>query len=68
MIIKNKITGFGSQFPPDYLFVEIYFLQKAKTRLQAREFFKYNCTRGWKNNSGDPVKDWKRCAWQWIWS
>ena len=67
MISKDKITGLGSQVPPDYLFVEIYFLQKGKTRLQACEFFKHYCTKGWKNAEGNLIKDWKIYAWQWIW-
>lgn len=64
----NTRQGLGSQVPPRFIHVEIYFTQKGCTAEDAAIF--YNHFRGlrWQNPNGTPVANWKTLACDWIWT
>ena len=59
-------AGYGSQCPPDEIYVRVYFLQQGATEVDAQRFFHHYQTRLWKNDRVGLIKKWKRLAWQWI--
>lgn len=67
MKLKLRSLGFGSECPPYENFVRVYFLQKGATLNQAVRFYRHYNARRWLNNNGEPLQNWKRLAWTWIW-
>jgi hypothetical protein len=62
-----KAEGFGRQVPPKRAFVSIYFAQKGLPESEAERFFSYYDNIDWKNADGNPVRNWKTLACDWIW-
>lgn len=60
-------SGLGNVVPPLLDHVVIYFSEKGLTEQQALTFFEHYQRRQWQNARGEPIKDWKMRAWQWIW-
>jgi hypothetical protein len=59
--------GLGRKVPPFREFVRIYFLQKGLYEEQADYFYlKYELV-GWSDGKGNPVRNWKTLASEWIW-
>ena len=46
--------------------VEIYFLEKNSSKLEAQKFFNYYESNGWKVGGKTAMKDWKAAARNWI--
>ncbi len=64
----NKIIdGNGRVIPPIYAHVVIYFIQAGSNNEQASEFFNYFQAVSWRNKNGTIIRNWKICAWKWIW-
>jgi hypothetical protein len=69
---NGKITvvnddGFGTSMPPPFLHIEIYFDQKGELE-SASLFFEEHESRAWKNQTGQPIRNWKVCAAEWIYN
>lgn len=60
--------GLGKQVPPNRVFVSIYFAQKGLPESEAERFFLYYEDRDWKNTEGNPIRNWKTVACEWIWN
>jgi hypothetical protein len=60
-------AGYGSQCPPEEIHVRVYFLQQGSTACEAARFFCHYQTMRWLNVNGEPLKNWKRLAWSWVW-
>lgn len=60
-------VGLGKVVPPLDEHVFIYFIQKAIAEQEAVEFLEYYNKRGWVNETGFPIKNWKTAACDWIW-
>lgn len=59
--------GLGRKVPPSRVFVRIYFIQKGLKEEQADYFYlKYELV-GWYDSKGNPVRNWKTLASEWIW-
>lgn len=69
--MKNRtervIRGYGKDIPPLLLHVEIYFNQLNCEAKVAKDFYAHYTQRGWCNRFGQPIKDWKMHAWEWLW-
>ncbi len=63
--IKN--IGLGRKVPPLFSLVEIYFQQQHCSTDDASLFFFYYEQRGWRTKTGQPVRNWKTHACEWIW-
>jgi len=60
------MKGCGKQVPPELRHVQIYFLEKNVSLEVSHSFFEYYNSKGWKNNSGKLLKNWKSLAWDWY--
>ncbi|RQO30399.1 hypothetical protein DBR32_12580 [Taibaiella sp. KBW10] len=58
--------GFGVSIPPLLAHVEIYFLQAGCSVNQAHSFFEWYTALNWKYKNGNPVSNWKKVAWEWV--
>lgn len=67
MVSYKIIDGNGKVIPPIYDHVVIYFLQAGSTPEQALAFYNYYQSAFWRNENGSIIKNWKICAWKWIW-
>lgn len=69
--MKDKLNaaanGFGSQVPPSWHQVIIYFSQQSASSKQATDFFRHYQQRKWLNDQGKLLRNWKKLAWTWIW-
>lgn len=63
----KNIDGNGKVIPPIFIHVEIYFLQAGSNHEQASAFYNYYQSTYWRNKSGSIIRNWKICAWKWIW-
>lgn len=64
---KEVEIGLGKKIPPLREFVRIYFIQKGLNKELADYFYlKYELV-GWSDSQGNPVKNWKTLASEWIW-
>lgn len=61
------IDGNGKVIPPVYDHVVIYFLQAGSSRDQALAFYSYYQSVFWRNKNRSIIKNWKICAWKWVW-
>jgi hypothetical protein len=59
--------GFGTSMPPPFALVEIYFDQKSMADY-VWEFYDEHELRQWKNQTGQPITNWKVCAAEWIYN
>jgi hypothetical protein len=64
---KETKKGLGRQLPPDPKFVKIYFLQKGMSEAEALRFIQHFEANGWKRDTGNPIRNWKTIACDWIW-
>jgi hypothetical protein len=64
----KHIRGLGRELPPVKKHVLVYFQQKGLSIQAATEFYQHYHKRNWLNLNGNLIKDWKMCAWQWIWN
>ena len=58
--------GIGTEIPPEFKLVELYFLANQSTSELAACFFEHFSCRAWKNRRGRLIRNWKVIAWQWI--
>ncbi|MGE8426269.1 MAG: hypothetical protein ACN6O7_00265 [Sphingobacterium sp.] len=63
--MKDKITGYGNEVPPQFKFVEMYFLAAGKLKSDAEAFYWFYEQRNWQYR-GKPIRNWKELAWNWI--
>lgn len=61
-------NGFGNCMPPTLENLAIYFSQKGLPVKAAEGFYRYHKARKWKTQAGNPVRNWKTLANNWIWS
>jgi len=66
--MEKSSQGNGKNVPPKKEHVAIYFIQKEMTSIEVEEFYDYYQSKGWKDKSGLPLKNWKTMACEWIWS
>jgi hypothetical protein len=59
--------GFGTSMPPTFTVVAIYFDQKSLADCVS-EFYDEHELRHWKNQTGQPITNWKVCAAEWIYN
>jgi hypothetical protein len=64
---KEIKKGLGWQLPPNPEFVKIYFLQKGRSETEAVRFIQHFEASGWKRDTGNPIRNWKTMACDWIW-
>jgi hypothetical protein len=60
-------AGYGRDLPPSMEHVRIYFSQKGLDYKQADFFYQLNQDCNWTDHKGQPVKNWKTLACDWIW-
>lgn len=60
-------NGLGNELPPSWHHVSVYFSQQGSSDKQAKCFFKHYQQRKWLNDWGQPLGNWKKLAWTWIW-
>jgi ribonuclease HI len=63
---SKKVAGFGGQIPPQIDHVKIYFDQQELPQ-EAETFYSQHDRGKWKTITGQPVKNWKTEAVNWIW-
>lgn len=63
----SKQKGFGTEMPPDYALVVIYFDQK-EAPIQAASFYRYYQEINWTGPRGAPYRNWKILASDWIYN
>jgi hypothetical protein len=61
----SKQKGFGTEMPPDYALVIIYFDQKEAAN-QASSFYNWYESINWTGPRGAPYRNWKILASDWI--
>jgi hypothetical protein len=66
-ISNAKIVGFGNQVPPTWEQVSIFFDQAGFTNAEAKRFYQHYERAGWKGVKGNPIRNWKTKAHEWIW-
>ncbi|GAA4906355.1 hypothetical protein [Mucilaginibacter defluvii] len=62
----KKSDGAGISIPPIKEHVVIYFIQHGKPENYAINFFDHFASNQWRNSRGSVIKNWKWCAWDWI--
>nr|WP_199077409.1 hypothetical protein [Pedobacter sp. ASV19] len=60
--------GFGKIMPPQKAHVIAYFIQKGRQEQESLAFYNYYSLKNWRNSTGEPIKNWKTLAWNWIWN
>jgi hypothetical protein len=63
----SKQQGFGTEMPPDYALVVIYFDQR-EAPSQAASFFRWYESIKWTGPRGAPYRNWKILASDWIYN
>jgi hypothetical protein len=63
----SKQKGYGTEMPPDYTLVVIYFDQKEEAA-QADSFFRWYESIAWKGPRGASYRNWKVLAADWIYN
>jgi hypothetical protein len=66
MSVQND-DGFGTSMPPPFALVKIYFDQRGMDK-SVCEFYDEHELRQWKNQTGQPIINWKVCAAEWIYN
>lgn len=66
MSLQND-DGFGTSMPPPLAVVAIYFDQKSMADCVC-DFYDEHELRQWKNQTGQPITNWKVCATEWIYN
>ena len=64
----QPVKGYGKAIPPPLHFVNIYFTQKGRRLIEAREFFEFYSANKWTTPRCKKVRDWKAAANDWIWN
>lgn len=54
--------------PPAADHIRIYFDQQGFTAAEAIAFEQHHDQQGWKSRRGQPLRNWKTAAAQWIWA
>jgi hypothetical protein len=68
MLQRNQYSvGLGVEIPPPKEFVRIYFIQKGLNEEQADYFYLKHELIGWSDSKGNPIRNWKTLASEWIW-
>ena len=62
---KNALEGFGKQVCPSAMHVRIYLSQKGLEETTIEHILTTILTRGWKTQTGKPIKNWKQYLFQW---
>ena len=62
------MKGLGSEVPPQWEHVLIFFDQAGFTESEARQFFQHYESSNWCSPKGTPIKSWKTKAQEWIWN
>ncbi|HEX3384402.1 MAG TPA: hypothetical protein VHS53_04405 [Mucilaginibacter sp.] len=60
-------AGLGSQVPPIWEHVLIFFDQAGFAESEARQFFQHHDDMKWKGLKGDLIRNWKTKAQEWVW-
>jgi hypothetical protein len=60
-------TGLGKQVPPEYNHVLVFFDQAGFAETEAHRFLKHYEDNGWTGLKGNPIRNWKTKANEWIW-
>ncbi len=63
----ERKPGLGRDIPPTIQHVTIYFIQKGLTEQHAVSFFKQLEVLKWETLYGNPIRNWKTFALDWIW-
>ncbi|PZP50087.1 MAG: hypothetical protein DI598_06395 [Pseudopedobacter saltans] len=63
---KNKANlGYGKEISPPAGQVKIYMTEKGFTEKEATTFLQTMLLRGWRTQTGRPIKNWKQYLFQW---
>ncbi|WP_156100671.1 hypothetical protein [Gillisia sp. Hel_I_29] len=69
-IIKHKskhiINSFKQTCPKNEQVVIAYFKSEKRSTIEAKKFFNFYESIGWKLNGKNPITDWKACARNWM--
>ena len=63
----QAVSGLGKQMPPVWAHVAIFFDQAGFEIDEARKFYEHYEATGWKGIKGQPLRNWKTKAQEWIW-
>ena len=64
---RNHKSGLGSEVPPAWEHVLIFFDQAGFPETEARKFFQHYEEMQWKGLKGGLIRNWKTKAQEWIW-
>ena len=62
---NSKIERQGSNIPPEFWEVQMYFEEKDSTILEAEKFFNHYESNGWLVGGNSPMKNWQASARKW---
>ena len=64
----NKVkAGLGSEVPPAWEHVLIFFDQAGFSETETKQFFQHYDEMEWKGLKGGLIRNWKTKAQEWIW-
>jgi hypothetical protein len=63
---KHIINSFKQTCPENEQVVIAYFKSKKRSILEAKSFYFFYESIGWKLNGKDPITNWKSCARNWM--
>jgi hypothetical protein len=63
---KHIINSFKQTCPENEQVVLEYFKSEKRSSLEAKKFFYYYQSIGWKLNDKNPITDWQACARNWM--
>lgn len=63
---NSKIERQGSNIPPEFWEVKMYFEEKDSTILEAEKFFNHYESNGWLVGGNSPMKNWQASARKWL--
>ena len=63
---KHKINSFKQTCPENEQVVIDFFKKEKRSSLEAKEFYNYYESIGWKLNDKNPITNWQACAQNWM--
>lgn len=63
---KHTINSFKQKCPKNEQVVIAYFKSEKRSSIEAKKFFNFYESIGWKLNGKNPITDWKACARNWM--
>jgi hypothetical protein len=64
---SKRKTGLGTEVPPAFVNVQIFFDQAGFSEAEAEHFFHHYDEMEWRGLRGGLIRNWKTKAQEWIW-